>query len=112
METVMDNRSAKRFAGTARVEIRMLCRAHWCGLGDLMDSSQGGVGFRTSEALKRGAIIVLRVKEQGSDTASCWHHEAGPFYLVTAKVRWCRELRSTSGASVFRVGVQRMLPSS
>ena len=112
METIMDNRSTKRFTGTGRVDIQMFSRANWCGMGDLMDSSLGGAGFRTSEAFKRGAILVLRVNEQGPDSASRLHREAGPFYLVTAKVRWCREVRSDSGASVFRVGVQRMLPTS
>jgi hypothetical protein len=112
METTAEKRSTKRFAQTGHVEIQMHCRAGWRGGGDLIDSSQGGVGLSTPEAFKRGAIIVLRVNEQGPGTAPPWHHEAGPFNLVTAKVRWCREVRSPDGASAFRIGVQRLLPCS
>jgi hypothetical protein len=112
MKAVREHRSTKRFAETGRVEIRMLCRAGWHGVGELIDSSQGGMGVCTSDVLKRGTIIVLRMNEKTPATATRWHQEAGQFNLVTAKIRWCQELRSDSGASVFRIGVQRLLPCS
>ena len=110
MDPAMEKRSTKRFAQTARVVIQMHCRAGWHGSGELIDSSRGGVGLCAPEAFRKGTIVVLRVNGQGLDAAPCWHREAGPFNLVTARVRWCRELQAPSEASVFRIGLQRLLP--
>lgn len=105
-----DKRSTKRFARRAKMDIRGHTRASLRAKGDLVDCSEGGVGFTSGEALKRGEVVLLRVCGESSHDVSPWPPEAGQFNMITAKVRWCLEIPCIEADSRFRVGVQRMLP--
>lgn len=110
MDETLEKRSTRRFANAGRVEIRVHGRKGWCAPGELVDCSEAGVGLQVSERLKRGTVVLLRVSG-GLPPASCHEDLEGvAFNMVTAKVRWCREVPSPAGVSFFRVGVQRMLP--
>ena len=71
----------------------------------------GGLGLELWRDLKRGTVVILRPVARTSRRCVLSDLETTPFNLVTAKVRWCREVPSPAGISLFRVGVQRMLPS-
>ena len=105
-----EKRSCKRFARQAVVEIRGHTCSHHFANGELIDCSEGGVGFFSPEEMKQGDVVLLRVCAASSRDASRWSPEAGPFNMITAKVRWCLESRSRGGEDGFRVGSQRMLP--
>jgi hypothetical protein len=110
MNGTTEKRLTKRFTQPAHVEIRFHNSSGWRGEGHLVDCSEGGVGLCATEAMRRNAVILLRVCEQAPSHACAWDKEAGPFHMVTAKVCWCREDPSSGGASVFRIGGRRMLP--
>jgi hypothetical protein len=110
MDVKNEKRLTKRFVRHAAVEIRWHRRSDLCAEGVLVDCSEGGVGFFSPEAMKRGDVILLRVSAASSPERSCWSSEAGQFNMVTAKVRWCLESPSHDEYDGFRVGSQRILP--
>jgi hypothetical protein len=110
MDEQVEKRSTKRFFRHAAVEIRGHTRSNLCAKGKLIDCSEGGVGFFSREEMKRGDVVLLRVCAASSRETSRWSSEAGPFNMITAKVRWCLESQSRDGEDGFRVGSQRMLP--
>ena len=110
MEKKDEKRSTKRFARHAVVEIRGHARSNLYAKGELVDCSEGGVGFFSPEAIKRGDVVLLRVCAPSSQEASQWSSEAGQFNMITAKVRWSIKSWSQDGEVGFRVGSQRLLP--
>lgn len=110
MDETLDRRLANRFPQAARLEIQIHCRAGWGGRGDLVDCSESGVGFHVAERLKRDTVVLLRVAKPLPGTASHADQDATRFNMVTAKVRWCREVPSPAGVALYRVGAKRMLP--
>jgi len=105
-----ENRLTRRFARHAQVEIRGHSRSGWRVQGELIDCSEGGVGFFSPEPVKKGEVVLLRVCQESPHDTSRWPQEAGQFNMITAKVRWCIEGRTVESTGGFRVGVQRMLP--
>lgn len=110
MEEQAEKRSTKRFTRHAAVEIQSHTRSNRYIKGKLVDCSEGGVGFFSPEAMKRGDVLLLRVCELSSQETSLWSLETGQFNMITAKVRWCLESPSQNGEDGFRVGSQHMLP--
>lgn len=110
MDEPVEKRLTKRFPRDAAVEIRGHTRAELRVKGKLADCSEGGVGFFSPEAMKRGDVVLLRICAASAQEAPRWPSEAGQFNMLTAKVRWCRESRSADDGEGFRVGSQRMLP--
>jgi hypothetical protein len=110
MSAHTEKRSTKRFTRHAGVEVRGHACSDWCTKGELIDCSEGGVGFFLPEPMKRGGVILLRVCQKSPHDTSHWPQEAGQFNMITAKVCWCLEGCSAEGTRGFRVGVQRMLP--
>jgi hypothetical protein len=110
MNAHAEKRSTRRFARHAQVEIRGHARSGWRAQGELIDCSEGGVGFFLLEPMKKGGVILLRVCHESPHDASRWPKEAGQFSMITVKVRWCHKGHSVEGAGGFRVGGQRMLP--
>ena len=110
MDDKNEKRLTKRFLRHTVVEIRRHCCPGLYAVGVLVDCSEGGVGFFSPEAMKRGDAVLLRVCATSSRGTSRWPPEAGQFNMITAKVRWCRESQTDDGDDGFRVGSQRMLP--
>lgn len=110
MDDMAEKRSSRRYAQPARLKIEIHGRVGWCGYGELIDCSESGVGFWGPESIKRGAVILLRVCASSAHVARRWPREAGPFYMVNAKVRWCREVPVAGGTASYRIGAKRMLP--
>jgi hypothetical protein len=110
MDERVEKRSTKRFACRAAVEIRGHTRSALQARGELVDCSEGGVGFFSPEAMKRGEVVLLRVCAASFQETSRCSAEVGQFNMITAKVRWCLVRRSKDGNDGFRVGSQRMLP--
>ena len=110
MNAHTEKRSTKRFTRHSRVEVRRHDCSDWCTKGELIDCSEGGVGFFLPEPMKRGGVILLRVCQKSPHDKSHWPQEAGQFNMITAKVRWCLEGCSAAGTRGFRVGAQHMLP--
>jgi len=110
MNAHTEKRSTKRFTRHSGVEIRGHDCSDWCTKGELIDCSEGGVGFFLPEPIKKGRVILLRVCQESPHDASRWPKEAGQFSMITVKVRWCHDGRTANGAGGCRVGGQRMLP--
>jgi hypothetical protein len=110
MEIIDEKRLAKRIARHAQLEIRVHCRWGAWGQGELIDCSERGVGLYSREALKTGAIILLRVCDASPSCDSMSSAEAVPFHMITAKVHWCSEGASADGLPGYRIGVQQLQP--
>jgi hypothetical protein len=110
MDEMLERRLAERFPQAARLEIQIHCREGWGGRGDLVDCSESGVGFHVAKRLKQGTVVLLRVAKPLPRRSSHGDQDATRFNMVTAKVRWCRELPSPAGIALYRVGAKRMLP--
>lgn len=110
MDDHQEKRRTRRFPQAGRVEISVHGRTGWSGMGSLVDCSEGGLGFEVSKGLKTGTVVLLRMMGPMSTKISHDAREAVRFNMVTAKVRWCREISSPAGISVFRIGARRMLP--
>lgn len=111
MDEFYEKRLTERIPQAGRLDVLLHGRRDWRGQADLVDCSEGGLGIELGQSLKRGTVVILRPTARVPYRCAHQGTDAAPFNLVTAKVRWCREVPSPAGISFFRVGVQRMLPS-
>jgi hypothetical protein len=107
-----DQRQGERFAWQIPVEIMAIGRRGACARGNLVDCSNGGIGFFAAREFKPHTVIVLRI-DAPFDGRQAISRPAGvaPFYTLSAVVRWCRRENSPNGQTGYRIGVARLLPA-
>lgn len=110
MNEEKDKRVVFRLTHRKYVEISLYNRKMPSQWGELLDSSESGIGLLSPVKLKPGDIILLRLHSGVEDREIAWPSEAGPFHMVSAKVRWCEDDFTPDGGPVYRIGVERLPP--